>query len=226
MKSLTRLSVLARLWAFGIDFATWSARLARVAEAAGPLANLRTQLDGFSPALSQLVMACFMEEGHFSSHLRRMRSSLRSEAHRARRGARAAVLPRLDVVQQPGWLSPSDPPPRRRAGSSSRRPEQPRPRASEPLPDPTHIRRRTPAALRRPLHSRVARGDSRAPRGDLDSQLIVHRPKAAEPGFPSISGTGRRSEPGASPQTDRRSAASMIESRTYDACRSYPDEPE
>src|SRR5262249_32943879 len=39
-----------------------------------PLANLRTRLDGFSPALSQLVMACFMEEGHFSSHLRRMRS--------------------------------------------------------------------------------------------------------------------------------------------------------
>ena len=39
-----------------------------------PLANLRSQLDGFSPALSQLVMSRFMDEGHFSSHLRRMRT--------------------------------------------------------------------------------------------------------------------------------------------------------
>jgi GntR family transcriptional regulator / MocR family aminotransferase len=38
-----------------------------------PLANIRTQLDGFTPALAQMTMSIFMEEGHFSSHLRRMR---------------------------------------------------------------------------------------------------------------------------------------------------------
>jgi GntR family transcriptional regulator / MocR family aminotransferase len=38
------------------------------------LANIRTQLDGFTAAASQLGMALFMDEGHFSSHLRRMRS--------------------------------------------------------------------------------------------------------------------------------------------------------
>ncbi|HSP17207.1 MAG TPA: PLP-dependent aminotransferase family protein [Thermoanaerobaculia bacterium] len=36
-----------------------------------PLANVRTQLDGFTPAVSQMAMTLFMEEGHFSSHLRR-----------------------------------------------------------------------------------------------------------------------------------------------------------
>jgi len=101
MKSLTRLSVLARLWAFGIDFATWSARLARVAEAAGPLANLRTQLDGFSPALSQLVMACFMEEGHFSSHLRRMRSVYAAK--------RTELVEALEPLFCLGWTWSSNP---------------------------------------------------------------------------------------------------------------------
>ena len=38
------------------------------------LANIRTQLDGFTAAAAQLGMALFMDEGHFSSHLRRMRS--------------------------------------------------------------------------------------------------------------------------------------------------------
>ena len=38
-----------------------------------PLANIRTQLDGFTAAAAQLGMALFMDEGHFSSHLRRMR---------------------------------------------------------------------------------------------------------------------------------------------------------
>ena len=38
-----------------------------------PLANIRTQLDGFSPAAQQMTMSLFMEEGYFSSHLRRMR---------------------------------------------------------------------------------------------------------------------------------------------------------
>src|SRR5579864_5045375 len=38
------------------------------------LANIRTQMDGFSPALTQMTMSLFMEEGYFSSHLRRMRA--------------------------------------------------------------------------------------------------------------------------------------------------------
>jgi hypothetical protein len=39
-----------------------------------PLANIRTQLDGFTPAVRQMAMSLFMDEGHFSSHLRRMRA--------------------------------------------------------------------------------------------------------------------------------------------------------
>ena len=39
-----------------------------------PLANLRTQIDGFTPAPPQLAMSLFMEEGEFASHLRRMRA--------------------------------------------------------------------------------------------------------------------------------------------------------
>jgi GntR family transcriptional regulator/MocR family aminotransferase len=38
------------------------------------LANVRTQLDGFTPAARQMTMALFMEGGQFSSHLRRMRA--------------------------------------------------------------------------------------------------------------------------------------------------------
>jgi GntR family transcriptional regulator/MocR family aminotransferase len=37
------------------------------------LANIRTQMDGFTPVLAQMTMSLFMEEGYFSSHLRRMR---------------------------------------------------------------------------------------------------------------------------------------------------------
>jgi len=37
------------------------------------LANVRTQMDGFSPVLTQMTMSLFMDDGHFSSHLRRMR---------------------------------------------------------------------------------------------------------------------------------------------------------
>ena len=39
-----------------------------------PLANIRTQFDGFTPALTQMTMSLFMDEGYFSSHLRRMRA--------------------------------------------------------------------------------------------------------------------------------------------------------
>ena len=37
------------------------------------LATVRTQLDAFSPPLTQLAMSRFMDEGHFSTHVRRMR---------------------------------------------------------------------------------------------------------------------------------------------------------
>jgi GntR family transcriptional regulator/MocR family aminotransferase len=37
------------------------------------LANIRTQLDAFSTPLIQLAMSRFMDEGHFSTHVRRMR---------------------------------------------------------------------------------------------------------------------------------------------------------
>jgi len=42
-----------------------------------PLANVRTQMDGFTPALTQMTMSLFMDEGYFSSHLRRMRTVYR-----------------------------------------------------------------------------------------------------------------------------------------------------
>jgi GntR family transcriptional regulator / MocR family aminotransferase len=38
------------------------------------LANVRTQMDGFTPALTQMTMSFFMDEGYFSSHLRNMRA--------------------------------------------------------------------------------------------------------------------------------------------------------
>ena len=37
------------------------------------LANIRTQLDAFNAPLAQLAMSRFMDEGHFSAHVRRMR---------------------------------------------------------------------------------------------------------------------------------------------------------
>jgi GntR family transcriptional regulator/MocR family aminotransferase len=39
-----------------------------------PLANIRTQLDGFTAATRQMAMSLFMDEGHFSPYLRRMRA--------------------------------------------------------------------------------------------------------------------------------------------------------
>jgi GntR family transcriptional regulator/MocR family aminotransferase len=44
-----------------------------------PLANVRTQMDGFTPALTQMTMSLFMDEGYFSSHLRRMRAVYRAK---------------------------------------------------------------------------------------------------------------------------------------------------
>ena len=59
------------------------------------LANIRTQLDGFTPAALQMAMALFMEEGYFSSHLRRMRAVYAAK--------RAALLEGLAPLAARGW---------------------------------------------------------------------------------------------------------------------------
>src|SRR5262249_40223805 len=63
-----------------------------------PLANLRTQLDGFTTPADQLAMSLFMDEGHFASHLRRMRTIYRAK--------RAALLDVLDPLAKLGWTWP------------------------------------------------------------------------------------------------------------------------
>jgi GntR family transcriptional regulator/MocR family aminotransferase len=60
-----------------------------------PLANLRTQLDGFTPALAQRTMSLFMDEGYFPLHLRRMRAAY---------GAKhAALVEGLEPLVARGW---------------------------------------------------------------------------------------------------------------------------
>lgn len=66
-----------------------------------PLANIRTQLDGFTPAEQQMTMSLFMDEGHFSSHLRRMRALYGSK--------RAALLEELAPLASLGWTWPANP---------------------------------------------------------------------------------------------------------------------
>ena len=66
-----------------------------------PLANIRSQLDTFSPPLAQLTMSRFMDEGHFSAHVRRMR------------GVYAAKYLQLTTGLAPlaarGWSLPENP---------------------------------------------------------------------------------------------------------------------
>ena len=59
------------------------------------LANVRTQLDGFTPAARQLTMALFMEDGQFSSHLRRMRAVYAAK--------RALLVDGLAPLAAHGW---------------------------------------------------------------------------------------------------------------------------
>ena len=65
------------------------------------LANIRSQLDAFSPPLAQLTMSRFMDEGHFSAHVRRMR------------GVYAAKYAQLTAGLAPlaarGWSLPENP---------------------------------------------------------------------------------------------------------------------
>jgi len=66
-----------------------------------PLANLRTQLDGFTPALPQMTMSLYMEEGYFAAHLRRMRAVY---------GAKRAMLVEwLQPLAARGWSWSSHP---------------------------------------------------------------------------------------------------------------------
>ena len=66
-----------------------------------PLANIRTQLDGFTPAVRQMAMSLFMDEGRFSSHLRHMRTVY---------GAKRAVLVEgLAPLLGQGWSWSSNP---------------------------------------------------------------------------------------------------------------------
>ena len=66
-----------------------------------PLANIRTQLDGFTPAVQQLAMSFFMDEGHFASHLRRMRAVYGAK--------RAALVEGLKPLTTLGWMWSSNP---------------------------------------------------------------------------------------------------------------------
>jgi GntR family transcriptional regulator/MocR family aminotransferase len=66
-----------------------------------PLANIRTQLDGFTPAVRQMAMSLFLDEGHFSSHLRRMRAVYGAQL--------AALLDGLAPLRDRGWTWSSNP---------------------------------------------------------------------------------------------------------------------
>jgi GntR family transcriptional regulator/MocR family aminotransferase len=66
-----------------------------------PLANIRTQMDGFTPALAQKTMSLFMEEGYFSSHLRRMRTVYGAKRH--------ALIEGLAPMAARGWTWPENP---------------------------------------------------------------------------------------------------------------------
>jgi GntR family transcriptional regulator / MocR family aminotransferase len=65
------------------------------------VANIRTQMDGFTPVLTQKTMSLFMSEGHFSSHLRRMRTLYGSKRNRLIE----ALAPMADL----GWRWSSNP---------------------------------------------------------------------------------------------------------------------
>ena len=66
-----------------------------------PLANIRTQLDAFSPPLAQLAMSRFMDEGHFSAHVRRMRGVYAAKC--------AQITQGLAPLAGQGWTWPDKP---------------------------------------------------------------------------------------------------------------------
>ena len=66
-----------------------------------PLANVRTQLDGFTPPHAQMAVSLFMDEGYFSTHLRRMRAAYGAK--------RAALVEGLAPLAALGWTWSSNP---------------------------------------------------------------------------------------------------------------------
>jgi GntR family transcriptional regulator/MocR family aminotransferase len=65
------------------------------------LANIRTQLDGFTPVLSQKTLSLFIDEGQFSSHFCHMRTAY---------GAKRAMLVQgLSSLADQGWTWPDTP---------------------------------------------------------------------------------------------------------------------
>ena len=66
-----------------------------------PLANIRTQLDAFSPPLAQLAMSRFMDEGHFTAHVRRMRGVYAAKC--------AQITTGLAGLGSEGWTLPDKP---------------------------------------------------------------------------------------------------------------------
>jgi GntR family transcriptional regulator/MocR family aminotransferase len=65
------------------------------------LANIRTQMDGFTPAVQQMAMSFFMDEGHFASHLRRMRTVYGAK--------RATLIEGLAPLAARGWTWSGNP---------------------------------------------------------------------------------------------------------------------
>ncbi len=66
-----------------------------------PLANIRTQLDAFSPPLAQLAMSRFMDAGHFTAHVRRMRGVYAAKCTQITTG--------LAGLGSGGWTLPDKP---------------------------------------------------------------------------------------------------------------------
>src|SRR5262249_12291689 len=66
-----------------------------------PLANVRTQLDGFTPALAQHAASLFMDEGHFPAHVGPMRALSAAK--------RAALAAGLAPLAARGWRWPDTP---------------------------------------------------------------------------------------------------------------------
>jgi GntR family transcriptional regulator/MocR family aminotransferase len=60
-----------------------------------PMANLRTQLDGFPPIVSQATLARFIDEGHLATHIRRVRGAYADK--------RAALVEGLAPLAAAGW---------------------------------------------------------------------------------------------------------------------------
>ncbi len=65
------------------------------------LANIRTQMDGFTPPLRQMTTALFMTEGHFSTHLRHMRGVYSAK--------RNVLLEAVAPLTAQGWRWPTNP---------------------------------------------------------------------------------------------------------------------